>query len=215
MGVPARNTHEMENAIKLYFQDSTAKQESVFHYEKIFLDGVCNLKCSILEWRDPCLQCMLSWSDHKWGIVFKRCHVKNLRLWNQTVLSSKYDTYFLAVWLWKRSLTSLSPVLSGWKKDRKRWQSWVPKGNQQVCVNFSSSGSGCLWANFLVTLSRLVNTWNIPKAGECVAGMPLKECWLVGEEVKFKPVISSADVYSEVLFASEVRWESSQRSTIS
>lgn len=28
--------------------------------ENIFLDGVCSLTCSILEWRDRCLQCMLS-----------------------------------------------------------------------------------------------------------------------------------------------------------
>lgn len=32
MGVPERETHmKKENAAKLYFQDSTEKQESVFH----------------------------------------------------------------------------------------------------------------------------------------------------------------------------------------
>lgn len=43
--------------------------------ESVFLDGAGSLKSNILERGDRCLQCVLSWSDHKLGIVFESCHV--------------------------------------------------------------------------------------------------------------------------------------------
>lgn len=66
--------------------------------ENVFLDGAGSLECSILVRGDQCLQCILSWSDHKVGIVFESRRVRNPRLCNQTTLGSKFDT--IIFWLW-------------------------------------------------------------------------------------------------------------------